>query len=144
MAIVFSGRHLLATSGASSLEKDKFWGFVFMMIAALVLLFHIPTMAQTIAGAAVTVGGASVARGLTNVAGRMGGVSALKNYAMSLPPRAIGAALDPRKALHGAGAGLAAMKAGGSAADVLRSSFAAFRRHSSSARNSGETVASNP
>ncbi|MBX5242784.1 type IV secretion system protein [Rhizobium sp. NLR22b] len=131
MAIVlyFAG-HLLATSGASSLDKDKFWGFVFMMIAALVLLFHIPTMAQTIAGAAVTVGGASLSRGLTSAAGRLSGASSLKQYAMNLPPRALGAMLDPRKHIHGAGSAIAAYRAGGSAAEMLKTGFAAFRRHS--------------
>lgn len=132
MAIVlYLAGHLLATSGASSLDKDKFWTFIFMMIAALVLLFYIPTMAQTIAGTAVTVGGASVARGMTSAAGRMSGASGLKNYAMGLPSRALGAMLDPRKHLHSVGSGLAAVKAGGSPADVLRTGFAAFRRHSS-------------
>ncbi|MDX0500727.1 conjugal transfer protein [Sinorhizobium medicae] len=123
MAIVlyFAG-HLLATSGANSTDKAKFFGFVFFMIAVLVLLFHIPTMAQTLASACVTVGGASVARSLTSATGRISGASALQNYAMNLPTRALKSAASlPTKALK---------SAGGSAADVLKSGFAAFRRHS--------------
>lgn len=130
MAIVlyFSG-HLLATSGASSLDKDKFFGFVFMMIAALVLLFHIPTMAQTLASASVTVGGASLGRGLTSMAGRVSGATAVKQYMQSLPPRALGQMLDPRKQLHGVGAVATSLLSGGSAKDSMRTGFAAWRRH---------------
>lgn len=51
----------LATSGASSLDKEKFFGFVFMMVAALVLLAHIPTMAGTLAASSVAVVGSSLA-----------------------------------------------------------------------------------
>ncbi len=128
MAIVlwFAG-HLLATSGASSLDKDKFWGFIFVMIAALVLLFHIPTMAQTLASASVAVGGASIGRALTGAAGAMSGVSNLKQYAMALPPRALGQALDPRKYAHGTKAAFGA-RAGG-AKQMLVSGFSAWRRH---------------
>jgi len=130
MAIVlyFAG-HILATSGASSLDKSKFWTFIFVMISALVLLFHIPTMAQTLASASVTVGGASVARGLTSAASRMGGVSSAKQYLMGLPQRTLGQFADPRKYAHGIGAAASAFKSGGSAKDVLKTSFGAFRRH---------------
>jgi type IV secretion system protein VirB6 len=130
MAIVlyFAG-HLLAVSGASSLDKDRFFGFVFVMIAALVLLFHIPTMAQTLASASVAVGGASVSRALTAASG----VTNLKNYALNMPPRVMGQMLDPRKAAHGLGAAAGAVRAGGSAKDRisngLSSGFAAWRRH---------------
>lgn len=130
MAIVlYFAAHILATSGASSLDKGKFWGFIFVMISSLVLLFHIPTMAQTLASASVAVGGASVARGLTSAASRMGGISALKQYMQGVPQRTLGQFADPRKYLHGAGATVGAVKSGASARQVLASGFAAFRRH---------------
>lgn len=130
MAIVlyFAG-HLLATSGASSLQKDKFFAFVFMMIAALVLLLHIPTMAQTLASASVAVGGASVARGLTSAASRMSGMSNMKQYMQGLPQRAMGQMFDPRKYAHAGAAAIGAARSGSSAKDTLRSGFAAWRRH---------------
>ncbi|WP_246708471.1 type IV secretion system protein [Rhizobium leguminosarum] len=130
MAIVlYLAGHLLATSGASSSDKAKFFGFVFFMIAVLVLLFHIPTMAHTLASASVAVGGASVARSLTSATGRISGGSALQNAAMSLPMRALGSMI-PRKHLHAGSAAVAPTRAGGSAADVLKSGFAPFRQHS--------------
>lgn len=130
MAIVlyFAG-HILATSGASSLDKGKFFGFIFIMIAALVLLFHIPTMAQTIASASVTVGGAGLARGMTNAASRMSGVAALKQYLQALPQRAAGQMFDPRKYAHAGAAALGAARAGASPKDMLVSGYSAFRRH---------------
>lgn len=130
MAIVlYFASHILATSGASSLDKEKFFGFIFVMIAALVLLFHIPTMAQTLASASVAVGGASVGRSLTSAAGRMSGASNLKQYMMALPQRGIGQMLDPRKYAHGIAAGLGAAKASGSLRSGLVSGFSAWRRH---------------
>lgn len=130
MAIVlyFAG-HLLATSGASSLHKEKFFAFVFMMIAALVLLFYIPTMAQTLASASVAVGGASLARGMTSAAGRMSGMTAMKQYMQALPQRAMGQMFDPRKQAHAAAATVAAARSGASFKDGLKSGFAAWRRH---------------
>lgn len=130
MAIVlyFAG-HILATSGASSLDKDKFFGFIFVMIAALVLLFHIPTMAQTIASASVTVGGAGIARSMMGSASRMSGVAALKQYMQALPQRAVGQMLDPRKYAHAAGAVIGAARSGASPKDSLLSGYGAFRRH---------------
>lgn len=126
MAIVlyFAG-HILATSGASSFDKDKFWIFVFVMIAALVLLFQLPTMAQTLAQASVAVGGASVARAMAGATG----ASNLKNYGLALPSRALGQAFDPRKYAHATGAMAAAAKSGASPMATLRSGFGAFRRH---------------
>ncbi|MCW0021358.1 type IV secretion system protein [Rhizobium sp. BT-226] len=130
MAIVlYFASHILATSGASSLDKSKFWAFIFVMIAALVLLFHIPTMAQTLASASVAVGGASLARGMTSAASRMGGVSSLKQYMMALPQRTLGQVADPRKYLHAAGATIGAAKSGASLKQGLASGFSAFRRH---------------
>lgn len=130
MAIVlYFASHILATSGASSLDKSKFWAFIFVMISALVLLFHIPTMAQTLASASVAVGGASLARGLTSAASRMGGVSALKQYMMALPQRGLGQMADPRKYLHAAGVTIGAARTGASAKQTISSGFSAFRRH---------------
>ncbi|WP_245461642.1 type IV secretion system protein [Rhizobium leguminosarum] len=134
MAIVlyFAG-HLLATSGASSSDKDKYFGFVFFMIAVLVLLFHIPTMAHALASAFVTVGGASVAGSLTSATGRISGASALQNAVMSFPTRALGSMINPRKYLPPGSAAVAAVaptRAGGSAADIQKSGFAPFRQHS--------------
>ncbi|WP_260690287.1 type IV secretion system protein [Rhizobium leguminosarum] len=131
MAIVlyFAG-HLLATSGASSSDKDKYFGFVFFMIAVLVLLFHIPTMAHTLASAFVAVGGASVAGSLTSATGRISGASALQNAAMSFPTRALGSMINPRKYLPPGSAAVAPTRAGGSAADIQKSGFAPFRQHS--------------
>lgn len=129
MAIVlYFASHLLATSGASSLDKDKFFGFIFVMIAALVLLFHIPTMAQTLASASVTVGGASLARGMTSAAGRMTGITSVKNYMQALPQRALGATLDPRKYSHAGGAMVGAMRSGATPKETLMTTYAAFRR----------------
>ncbi|NEK39669.1 conjugal transfer protein [Rhizobium leguminosarum] len=134
MAIVlyFAG-HLLATSGASSSDKDKYFAFVFFMIAVIVLLFQIPTMAHTLASAGVTVGGASVARSLTSATGRISGASALQNAAISFPTRALGSMINPRKHLPPDSAEVARVaptRAGGSAADVPKSGFAPFRQHS--------------
>ncbi|MGV2130655.1 type IV secretion system protein [Agrobacterium vitis] len=130
MAIVlYFASHLLATSGASSLDKDKFFGFVFVMIAALVLLFHIPTMAQTLASASVAVGGASIARGMTSAAGRMSGTTNLKQYMQGLPQRAMGQVADPRKYAHAAGAVAGAVRSGASKRDTMMTGFSAFRRH---------------
>lgn len=130
MAIVlYFAAHLLATSGASSQEKDKFWPFVFVMIAALVLLFHIPTMAQTLASASVAVGGSSVARGLNSLGGRMSGISNVLQYGQALPQRALGQMLDPRKYAHAAYAGAGALRSGASLQSAAMSTFAAWRRH---------------
>ncbi|WFU07291.1 type IV secretion system protein (plasmid) [Rhizobium sp. CB3171] len=131
MAIVlyFAG-HLLAMSGAESGDNSKFIAFVFFMIAVLVLLFHIPSMAQTLASACVTVGGASVARNLTSASARTTGASALQNAALNLPSRALGAMRHPRRHPHTGGAATATSKAGSSAADSMKSGFAAFREHS--------------
>lgn len=77
MAVVlFVAGHILAESGASSLQKSRFFGFVFVMIAALVLLFHIPTMASTLASASVAAVGAGAAFAL----GSMIKNTALKNF----------------------------------------------------------------
>lgn len=130
MAIVlYFAAHILATSGASSLDKSKFFGFIFVMIAALVLLFHIPTMAQTLAQASVAVGGASVGRRMTSFAGRVSGFDTLKRKAEAVPQRAMGQMLDPRKQLHAAGATLGALKAGASPKQAALTGFAAWRRH---------------
>lgn len=130
MAIVlYFAAHLLATSGASSHDKHKFWGFVFVMIAALVLLFHIPTMAQTVASVSVAVGGSSVARGLTSLGGRMSGISNVLQYAQALPQRALGQMLDPRKYAHAAYAGAGALRSGASWRSSALTSIVAWRRH---------------
>ncbi|MBP2449661.1 type IV secretion system protein [Rhizobium leguminosarum] len=131
MAIVlyFAG-HLLAISGAKSWDNDKFLAFVFVVIAVVVLLFYIPSMAQTLASACVTVGGASIARGLASASGRISGASALQSAAMNRPRRAAGAILDPRRHLHAGAAAIATARAGGSGVDILKSGFAAFRRNS--------------
>ncbi|MDR6101884.1 type IV secretion system protein VirB6 [Agrobacterium larrymoorei] len=130
MAIVlYFAAHLLANSGASSHDKSKFFGFVFVMIAALVLLFHIPTMAQTLASASVAVGGGSVGRALTSIGGRMSGISNVRQYAQFLPQRALGQMFDPRKYGHAAQAAIGAARSGASLRAGAMSTFAAWRRH---------------
>ncbi|KSV63168.1 hypothetical protein N183_36180 [Sinorhizobium sp. Sb3] len=130
MAIVlYFAAHILATSGASSLEKDKFFGFIFVMIAALVLLFHIPTMAQTLAQASVAVGGGSVGRRMTSFAGRVSGFETVKKYLEAVPQRVGGQLLDPRKHAHGIGAAYGAIRAGATPKQAALTGFAAWRRH---------------
>lgn len=139
MAIVlYFAAHLLATSGASSQDKSLFWPFVFVMIAALVLLFHIPTMAQTLASTSVAVGGGSVARGLTSLGGRMSGISNVLQYAQALPQRALGQMLDPRKYAHGAYAGAGALRSGASLQSAAMAAYGGWRRHTAARKGMWE------
>jgi type IV secretion system protein VirB6 len=83
MAIVlYAAGHVLAESGASSLDKDKFFSFIFIMIAAIVLLFQLPTMAGTLAGAAVAaVGGAAVGAAYRQVTSKVHSATRMMNRA---------------------------------------------------------------
>lgn len=69
MAVVlYVAGEVLAASGYTAHDKDKIFGFLFIMIAALVLLFQLPTMASTLAAASVAA---------------VGGGAALRTYSMT-------------------------------------------------------------
>jgi type IV secretion system protein VirB6 len=51
--VLYIGGEILANSGAGSDNKAAYFPFVFVVLAALFLLFQLPTMASTLAGASV-------------------------------------------------------------------------------------------
>ncbi len=59
--ILYVAGDVLAQSGASAAHKDRFFAFIFILVAALVLLSQLPTMASTLASSSVAVVGASAA-----------------------------------------------------------------------------------
>jgi hypothetical protein len=62
MAIVlYMAGEILTTNAGSSQNKDGYFPFIFVMIASLVLLFQIPTMASTLSSASVAAVGAGAA-----------------------------------------------------------------------------------
>jgi type IV secretion system protein VirB6 len=88
--VLYCASFILANAHPDSTHKDLYVGFIMVMIAALVLLFQLPTMASTLAAASVAaVGGgaafaaASMAKGaLMGSAGKaMSMGSAAKNMA---------------------------------------------------------------
>jgi len=56
--VLFIAASALAQSHANEFDKASYFGFVFVMISALVLLFMIPTMASTLASSSVAAVGA--------------------------------------------------------------------------------------
>ncbi|WP_158268978.1 type IV secretion system protein [Ensifer sp. NM-2] len=74
MALVFFiASDMLTQSNAGSENKAAYFYFIFMMVAALIMLSQVPTMASTLAGASVAAVGASLAsaQGMMNNANRI-------------------------------------------------------------------------
>jgi len=68
MAIVlYVAAQVLLASNPNSSDKSTYFGFIFTMIAALYLLFQLPTMASTLASASVAAAGAGAARAMTSM-----------------------------------------------------------------------------
>lgn len=59
--ILYVAGEILASSGASGEHKDRFFAFIFIMAAALVMLSQLPTMAHALSSSSVAVVGASAA-----------------------------------------------------------------------------------
>lgn len=104
--VLFVASQVLATSGASTGDKTLYFGFLFIMIAALVLLYMLPTMASTLAsasvaavGAGATFAAASMARGAARSA--MSGGQRLRDGA-SAAKQARSAGASPVKAASSA------------------------------------------
>jgi type IV secretion system protein VirB6 len=74
--VLYAASFILANSGADSQHKDLYFGFVMVMIAALVLLFMLPTMASTLASASV----AAVGGGAAFAAASMAKGALMKTY----------------------------------------------------------------
>lgn len=74
--VLFVASDALANSGAHSGDKMLYLSFLFIMIAALVLLIQLPTMASTLAAASV----AAVGAGALFAASRMAMSSIAKTY----------------------------------------------------------------
>ena len=117
MAIVlYLAGGILAESNASSLHKTLYFGFIFVMIAALVLLFMIPTMASALAASSVAAVGAGAAFAATSM---------VKNNTMRTlaKTRSVG-----QRVRGGADAAGRARSAGASPGGIARSAVNAMRQ----------------
>ncbi|MGZ2454324.1 type IV secretion system protein VirB6 [Rhizobium ruizarguesonis] len=122
MAIVlYLAGHLLAEAAPRGAADFSFAGFIFFMIAVLVLLFRLPTMAHTLASASVAVGGVGLA---PHVIGK-----GVEYYRKRKEERR-------RNENRSGGAPVAPNSAGGSATADQRSQFAALGRHSNDRKES--------
>jgi hypothetical protein len=68
--VLYVASFILANSGADSQHKDLYAGFIMVMIAALVLLFQLPTMASALAASSVAAVGAGAAFVVASMAKR--------------------------------------------------------------------------
>ena len=117
MAVVlYIAGEILRTSGYTHNDKDKIFYFVFVMIAALVLMFQLPTMASTLSSASVAAVGAGAA---------FAAKSMIMRHATSMVTRARSSG---RRVRDAAGAAGGARKAGGSKMDIAKSAISAFRQ----------------
>lgn len=66
--VLYVAGEILADSHANALNRSLYFGFLFVMIAALVLLFMLPTMASTLAASSVAAVGGGAAMGMVNKA----------------------------------------------------------------------------
>ncbi|APO77139.1 type IV secretion system TrbL/VirB6 protein (plasmid) [Rhizobium etli 8C-3] len=61
--VLYIASEMLTQSNAGSENKAAYFYFIFMMVAAIIMLSQVPTMAATLAGASVATVGASLASG---------------------------------------------------------------------------------
>lgn len=114
--ILYVAGEILRTSGYTHNDKDKIFYFIFIMIAALVLMFQLPTMASTLSSASVAAVGAGAA---------FAAKSMITRNAMSMFTQTRSAG---RRVRDAAGAANGARKAGGSKQDIGKSLISAFRQ----------------
>lgn len=108
--ILYVAGEILASSGASAEHKDRFFAFIFIMAAALILLSQLPTMASTLASSSVAVVGASAA-------------SARSMMRNSSRLHSLG-----QRARDGVGVANSARKAGASPSGIAMSAISGFRQ----------------
>lgn len=108
--ILYVAGEVLASSGASVAHKDRFFAFVFMLVAALVLLSQLPTLASTLASSSVAVVGASAA----NARNLMNNASKIHRLG--------------QRARDSAGVAINAHKAGASPFGIAKSAISGFRQ----------------
>ena len=127
--VFFMAGEILADSGASSGDKAKFFPFLFIMVAAVALLFQIPTMASSIAGASVAAVGAGAVGGMASWAmRRAGNAKSLAGGAKSLASGAKSMASGGISAAQGAKRWAGSVKNGISAAKEARDAGASKRQ----------------
>ncbi|MCJ9719981.1 type IV secretion system protein [Agrobacterium sp. SHOUNA12C] len=113
MAVVlYVAGEVLAGSGYTAHDKDKIFGFLFIMIAALVLLFQLPTMASTLASASVAA---------------VGGGAAVRAYSMTKNTMS-SAYSKGQRGRDAVGVMRQARKSGASIGQSVNSGFSAFRQ----------------
>lgn len=120
MAVVlYVAGEVLATSGYTADDKTKIFSFLFIMIAALVLLFQLPTMASTLASASV----AAVGGGAMFAAKSMVTRNVMSAYSKAATTYRFG-----QRTRDAAGVAWGATKAGGSPVRIAWSAISGFRQ----------------
>ncbi len=117
--VLYVAGEVLAASGYTAQDKDKIFGFLFIMIAALVLLFQLPTMASTLASASVAAVGAGAA---------FAAKSMITRNAMSMYSKAATTYRMGQRARDVAGVARSAHKAGASPIGAAWAGISGFRQ----------------